>query len=73
MSMSTGSPKRVDINTQAVVHELANSLAIIIGFSDLLLADLTADDPRRRDIEEIHRAAHAANAVLPRLSGVDAP
>ena len=71
--MSGGSHKRVDIHTQTAIHELANCLAIIIGFSDLLLADLTPDDTRRRDIEEIHRAALAANAVLPRLSGADAP
>jgi signal transduction histidine kinase len=41
-------------------HALTNHLAIILGFSELLLQDLAADDPQRADLEEIHRAATAA-------------
>jgi signal transduction histidine kinase len=41
-------------------HTLTNYLAIILGFSELLLQDLAVDDPRRPDLEEIHKAATAA-------------
>jgi hypothetical protein len=41
-------------------HKLMNYLAIIVGFSELLLQESAADDPRRADLEEIHRAATAA-------------
>ena len=43
-----------------------NYLAIIIGFSELLLQEAGADDPRRADIEEIHRAATAAVILVSR-------
>lgn len=43
-----------------VQHTLTNYLAIILGFTELLLQDLPPDDPRRVDLEEIHRAATAA-------------
>ena len=46
------------------VHAFKNQLAIIIGFSDLLLSDLPESDPKRNDILEINRAAHAALALL---------
>jgi signal transduction histidine kinase len=45
-------------------HTLTNYLAIILGFSELLLQDLRADDPRRADLEEIHKAATAALQVV---------
>lgn len=41
-------------------HALKNHLAIILGFSELLLQESAADDPRREDFEEIHKAAAAA-------------
>jgi hypothetical protein len=41
-------------------HALKNYLAIILGFSELLLQETTVDDPRRGDFEEIHKAAAAA-------------
>jgi len=41
-------------------HTLTNHLAIILGFSELLLQDLPAGDERRADLEEIHKAATAA-------------
>lgn len=41
-------------------HTLTNYLAIILGFSELLLQDVPPNDPRRADLEEIHRAATAA-------------
>jgi hypothetical protein len=51
-----------DVGTPAgsTEHALMNYLSIIMGFSDLLLQETAADDPRRADLEEIHRAATAA-------------
>jgi signal transduction histidine kinase len=45
-------------------HTLTNYLAIILGFSELLLQDLPEDDPHRADLEEIHKAATAALQVV---------
>jgi signal transduction histidine kinase len=45
-------------------HTLTNYLAIILGFSELLLQDLAEDDPHRADLEEIHKAATAALQVV---------
>lgn len=39
------------------LHSLKNHLTIIVGFSELLLQDLPAADPKRADITEIHVAA----------------
>ena len=48
-------------------HDFKNQLAIIRGFSEILLDEAAAGDPRRRDLEEIHRAAVTALALLERL------
>ena len=48
-------------------HEFKNQLAIILGFSEILLAEAAAGDPRRGDFEEIHKAATAALDLLARL------
>jgi signal transduction histidine kinase len=45
-------------------HTLTNYLAIILGFSELLLQDLPASDPHRADLEEIHNAATAALQIV---------
>jgi hypothetical protein len=52
-------------------HDFKNQLAIILGFSEILLADAAAD-PRRRDLEEIHRAAVTALNLLARMYPADA-
>jgi hypothetical protein len=49
------------------LHDFKNQLGIILGFSHLLIAESAADDPRRRDLEEIHKAATAALDLLARL------
>jgi signal transduction histidine kinase len=45
-------------------HTLKNQLSIILGFSELLLQESAADDPRRDDFVEIHKAAAAAVQVV---------
>ncbi|MBI3400971.1 MAG: hypothetical protein HY048_06090 [Acidobacteria bacterium] len=53
-------------------HDIKNQLGIILGFSEILLAEAPAGDPRRRDLEEIHTAAKAALDLLARVFPVDA-
>jgi hypothetical protein len=55
------------VNRSALVHELKNYLAIIVGFSELMLGDMVPDDPRRPDLVEVHKAARDAVRVLPEV------
>jgi hypothetical protein len=50
-----------------VAHDFNNILTAITGYTDLLLADLPADDPRRLDVDEIHHAAQRAAALTQQL------
>ena len=50
-------------------HDFKNQLAIIHGFAELLLSEAAADDPHRRDLEEICKAVVTA---LDLLAGMDA-
>ena len=50
------------------VHDMKNYLGIIIGYSNLLLEDLPADDPHRTDISEIRQAGESAIALLQQWS-----
>ena len=52
-------------NTSPVLHELQNHLAVIVGFCDLLLADLPQSDRVCADIGHIRAAGKAAMALLP--------
>jgi hypothetical protein len=45
-------------------HDFKNQLAIIRGFAEVLLAEAAVGDPRRRDLEEIYRAAVTALGLL---------
>ena len=45
-------------------HSLKNYIAIILGYADLVLEEMSPDDPRLADIQEIHKAATAAVALL---------
>jgi hypothetical protein len=47
-------------NPRQLEHNLKNHLAIILGFTELLLQEAAPDDPRREDLQEIHKAAAAA-------------
>ena len=46
------------------VHDMKNMLGIIIGYSNLLLDDMAADDPKRADVDEIRKAGENAVALL---------
>jgi signal transduction histidine kinase len=48
-------------------HAFKNQLTVIRGFSEILIAETPAGDPRRRDLEEIHKAATTALDLLARL------
>jgi signal transduction histidine kinase len=48
-------------------HDFKNQLAIIRGFAEILLDQAQAGDPRRHDIEEIHKASVVALDLLDRL------
>jgi two-component system cell cycle sensor histidine kinase/response regulator CckA len=48
-----------------VAHDFNNLLTTIRGFSDLLLRDTAAGDPRRKDVEQIRKAADRG-AILTR-------
>jgi hypothetical protein len=49
-------------------HDFKNQLGIILGFSEILLAEAGQSDEWRRDLQEIHTAARAALDLLARLS-----
>jgi PAS domain S-box-containing protein len=50
-----------------IAHDFNNLLTAILGYADLVKEDLDADDPRRRDMEEITRAATSAAALTQHL------
>ena len=52
---------------ERIRHDFKNQLGIILGFSEILVAEAEAGDPRREDFEEIQRAARAALDLLGRL------
>lgn len=60
--MSTDRP-----DDASVSHAFKNHLAIVIGFSELLLSDLPPESPHRKDVREIHKAGQEALALLARL------
>jgi hypothetical protein len=50
------------------LHGLKNQLSVVLGFSEILLQELDGDDPKRRDLQEIHRAAVRAMDALSRAN-----
>jgi hypothetical protein len=50
-----------------VAHDFNNLLTAILGSADLLLEDLSVDDQRRGDVQEIKQAAHRAAALTHQL------
>ena len=47
-----------------VAHEVNNPLAAVLGFAELLIDDLDADDPRRSDLETIRAQALRARSII---------
>ena len=43
---------------------MKNMLGVVVGYANLLLADMPPDDAKRPDIEEILRAGETALALL---------
>src|ERR1022692_1316359 len=50
-----------------VAHDFNNILTAITGHSELLLRQLDADDPRRKNAEQIEKAAYRAAALTRQL------
>src|SRR6266436_1038933 len=50
-----------------IAHDFNNLLTVITSYSDLLLEDLGADDPKRGDVEQIRKAADGAAALTRQL------
>jgi PAS domain S-box-containing protein len=50
-----------------IAHDFNNLLTAILGSSDLLLEDLSGDDQRRADVEDIKKAAQRAAALTRQL------
>jgi signal transduction histidine kinase len=55
------------------VHDMKNLLGIILGYSDMLLDEMAASDPRHADVAEIKEAAERALALLDRRAGSSSP
>lgn len=56
-----GDPVKADVK---FVHDMKNLLGIVIGYSNLLLDEMPADDPRRGDLDEIRKAGEGAIVLL---------
>jgi signal transduction histidine kinase len=50
-----------------VAHDFNNILTAIMGYSELLIRQLDADDPRRRNAEQIEKVAHLAAGLTRQL------
>jgi two-component system, cell cycle sensor histidine kinase and response regulator CckA len=56
-----------------VTHDFNNLLMVILGFADILAANLEPDDPRRADAVEIHKAAERASGLARQLLTIGQP
>jgi PAS domain S-box-containing protein len=50
-----------------IAHDFNNLLTVIVGYSELITAELAADSPLRRDVGEIQRAASSAGSLTRQL------
>jgi len=50
-----------------VAHDFNNLLSVIIGYSDLTIRRLPAEDPLRRNVEEIRKAGERATSLTRQL------
>ena len=46
------------------LHNIRNHLSVIVGYCELLLAELTPQDAMHQDLVEMQKAANAALALL---------
>ena len=53
--------------TAGIAHDFNNMLAVINGFSDLLLEQIGAKDSRHRSVEQIRKAGERASALTRQL------
>lgn len=53
--------------SEQIIHRLKNHLCVIVGFCDLLIAEIAADDPRRADLLEVNKAAREAMLLMPEV------
>ena len=51
-------------NQREFLHDMKNLIGIIIGYSNLLLDEMPAADPRRPDVDEIRKAGEGALVLL---------
>jgi CheY-like chemotaxis protein len=56
-----------------VAHDFNNQLTSIIGYADLMLAEMREEDPARLDVLEIRRAAERAHLVTRHLAAFARP
>jgi signal transduction histidine kinase len=54
----------------AVAHEINNPLTAVLGYAELLLAELPPDSPNRRELETIRDEAMRARDVVSALVAV---
>jgi PAS domain S-box-containing protein len=50
-----------------VAHDFNNQLGVIMGYSDLMAKRLAAEDPLRRNVQEIQKAAERASILTKQL------
>ena len=48
----------------AAIHRLSNHFMVILGFIELMLVDLSPDDPHRSDLIEVRTAAVEAAKMI---------
>ena len=71
MSDQTGPPKdnpEHPAGDRRRLHNVRNHLSIILGFCDLLIAEIPDTDRKHADLLEIRKAAVAASALLEGVS-----
>jgi len=59
----TSSGKRRPAPPRAVIHDLNNLLNVVTGYTELLLEDTDASDPKRKDLETILQAGDRATKL----------
>jgi two-component system, cell cycle sensor histidine kinase and response regulator CckA len=50
-----------------VAHDFNNLLSVIKGYTELLLDEITQDDPKRQDLEQIEKASQRAESLTSQL------